>query len=388
MSTMVLENNMNKDQAVREIKLGFCNNINSKINTVIKNYRGDLEAVFREAIDKKDIEAAGKYYSNLIVKGSPDFATTNQVQQDCIVEYGVYLLLLDMIDSGKWIPQSILDDSLVIRINNAAQAMGYTEPAYPMEFDEKGCVKIDRNKKCISASYNHDFGTLDAETKAAFEKQIKDINEYLASKNEGQIIMTASAAPEKEEKQTEETKTEEPKAESKTEEVKTEEPKTEETKTEEPKAEKKSPRSENKKEEPTSLAPVEKVEDATTLPPETPKAPVITPDQQVYVGYNPLSGEPAHVEPFPTAPAPEKKENEPAPTAPVNSDAFDVEAYFASLISPEKFEMLKNVDLKATPEEIMNRMNTEEAKKAINNVVDLLIGADEQKEGAKSSPRK
>ena len=134
---------LTKDQAIKRLKRAWNAGKDEKIMEIKKQYSGDFEDVFRKAFGETGIETYGFDVVNNLTEGNIWMGVnTNNYQKD-LDRFHIFAVVLYMIDAGEFLPESILDERLMAKINLACDALGYDD-IYELEKNEKGKLLIQQ----------------------------------------------------------------------------------------------------------------------------------------------------------------------------------------------------------------------------------------------------
>ena len=410
---------LTKDQAIKKLKRAWNAGKDKEIMEIKKQYSGDFEAVFRKVFGEESLETYAFDVENYLTEGAVWMGiNTNKYQAD-LDRFHVFCLVLYMIDKGEFLPESILDERLMARINLACDALGYDD-LYHMDKDEKGKFIVDTTKKCYNPKSNLDLDKMKNQDIAdLYREQLDDIADYKerVGKFDWDALVKAMEdeenAPEEEidyrpgtpkwmidiynkgvrdrnEKRAKGEKTEDEEEETANKKTKKDPKKKDDSEFVVKKSKKDADKKEDEEEEKDDNAVAkkdprapkkkeEKQEIAVVDPQKNP----IQPNQQVFFGYNPVTQEPAHYGPMPTAqqPAPE-------PQVPVKEDDnVDIDEIFAGLFTEEQQNKVETALENMGEEKAKKILESEEFKNGFNALINMLTTS-EKEEGVKNNGKK
>lgn len=184
---------LTKKEAIDAVAKAYKSGDVSKLDEIRKNYSGDFEVVFRKGMDGDDEDDCNSQIDMLadrvirnLTQGTKWMKNySNDYQVNDIDKFRVYSLVIKMIDDGVYLPESILDERFMARINKAAEELGYEDQEIyaGMEKNEKGkYINLDKTKKCINPAEMDEKAikkVKNDDLRAFFEIQAKDIENYL-----------------------------------------------------------------------------------------------------------------------------------------------------------------------------------------------------------------
>jgi len=337
---------LSRKEVIENLSKAWNKRDDSEIEKIRKRYSGnDFEEIFRKVLTNDGIRTYGIDVEHHLIEGRTSFGATTNLYQVSLDRFHVFASVLYMIDNKLFLPESILDERLMLEFNKACDALGYKD-LYPLKKD--GDTTIITEKEC----YNPKHSNLDdIHNKELYKQQLQDIANY-KSKSGGVIIEESSVL---------------------------------EPAIVEP--EKKDPRNSEDKQDVTVVNP----QPQTNSQPTQQKDPRNSEDKQEVTVVNPqpqTNSQPTQQVVFtPTEAAPEVVNQ----TSAKNENEVDIDAIFSSLISDDQLKKIETTFEKIGEDKAKEILTSEQFKNGIKTLIDMVINTNvsDQKEGVstKKDPR-